>query len=297
MSQHNTIYKAQSQVFHFSPWLLCCNERKNKMTIIGVQHPAYIKKRHALGAGRWNGAYYYAKEIEKNIIPNVKTKRNWILVNVPGVACDHAIVFIHNNLHPENYNHLKAYKDLILVCGIPETVEKVKHIGKAIYLPLSIDVDYVKQFAKNEKKGIAYVGRRSKSGFIPAGTQIISGLPREELLKKMAGLETVYAEGRCAIEARCLGCEVKPSERFPDASIWKVVDNKEAAKMLQEELDKIDKEEPIEEIHEEVTENQEETLEVSMDNTKAELIEYAKAHGIEVKASMNKAQILELIKA
>ena len=51
----------------------------------------------------------------------------------------------------------------------------------------------------------------------------------------------MYAVGRSAIEAKCLGCRIKPyDKRFPDPRIWKVVDNKDAAKILQRELDKID---------------------------------------------------------
>lgn len=215
--------------------------------IINHENKAYIAKRELLQAGRWNGAYYYSKEITENIIPNVKTDRNWILVNVEGQGCDHAIVFIHNNLHPEKYDWLKQYKDLILVCGVPETVEKVQHLGKAIYLPLSIDTEYVGQFRTDKKKkGAAYVGRKAKAKdyTLPDGIEIVSGLPREELLKRLAGFETVYAVGRIALEAQCLNPDViiAPCDpRFPDPSIWKVLDNKDAAKLLQKELDRIDR--------------------------------------------------------
>ena len=95
------------------------------------------------GPGRWNGAFYYSQEIVNNIIPNVKTDRNWITINVPGVACDHSVVFIHNNKTPEAYGWLSKYKDLVLVCGVPETCEKVSGLGKAVYLPLSIDTTFV----------------------------------------------------------------------------------------------------------------------------------------------------------
>lgn len=219
--------------------------------IINHEHPAYVRKREQLGAGQWNGAYYYSKEICDNIIPNVKTDRNWMTVNVKGEGEDHAIVFIHNNNSPENYEWLKKFKDLVIVCGVPSTVEKVKHLGKAIYLPLSIDTEYVEQFKTDKKtKKVAYFGRKAKAQGIPQGTDIISGLPREELLKRMAKYEKVYAVGRCALEALCLGVEeILPyDERYPDVKLWKVIDNKEAAKMLQKELDKIDKpKEPKEE--------------------------------------------------
>lgn len=214
--------------------------------IISVYHPEYKRKRKRLSqSGKHNGAYYYAKEIEQNIIPNVVTDRNWVLVNVPPYGCDHAIVFIHNNLHPQNYEWLKKYDDLILVCGVPETVDKVKHLGKAIYLPLSIDVEHVKQFKlpKSERKGTAYAGRTTKKEEceLPEGIDCLEGMKRTDLLQAMAKREEIYAVGRTAIEAKCLGCRLKAfDERYPKVSKWKVLDNKEAAKILQKKLIEID---------------------------------------------------------
>ena len=215
-----------------------------KKMIIDHRNSMYRYKRAAAGNNKHNGAYYYSCEIVKNIIPNVKTDRNWITVNVQGVGCDHAIVFIHNNLHPENYEWLRRYKDLILVCGIPETVDKVKHLGKAIYLPLSVDVEYVKQFAvKDKTKDTAFVGRKSKARDknLPEGIDYLTNLPRNDLLSQMAQYKTVYAVGRCAIEAKILKCKLKAYDpRFPKVSRWKILDNKDAAKMLQEMIDGID---------------------------------------------------------
>ena len=214
--------------------------------IIDHTHPEYLKKWRAAGKNQYNGAYYYSQEIVDNIIPNIETSRNWITVNVKGVGCDHAIVFIHNNLHPENYEWLRfyGYRDLVLVCGIPETVEKVAHLGKAIYLPISVDVDYVEQFRVEEKtKEAAFVGRpaKRKYGKLPDGIDYLEGLPREDLLRAMAEYKTVYAVGRCAIEAKILGCKLKAYDpRFPKVSRWKILNNKDAVSMLQEELDRID---------------------------------------------------------
>lgn len=212
--------------------------------IISHKHPLYRLKWSGAGQNKYNGAYYYSQEILANIVPYVRTSRNWITVNLPGVGCDHSIVFIHNNKHPERYEWLRRYKDIILVCGVPETVEKVKHIGKAIYLPLSIDVEYVKQFKVKEKtKEAAFVGRpaKRKGMELPSGIDYLEGLKREELLQRMAEYKTVYAVGRCAIEAKALGCKLKAYDpRYPKVSIWKVLDNRKAAEMLQKELDKID---------------------------------------------------------
>lgn len=191
----------------------------------------------------YNGAYYYSKEICRRIIPRVKTDRNWITIRVPDVGTDHSIVFIHNNLSPERYDYLKRWDDLVLVCGIPETVPKVEHLGKAIYLPLSIDVAEVEKYKRDDKHGAAFAGRASKKfgKIFPKGTKFISGLARPEFLQKLAGFEKVYAVGRVALEAKALGCEILPYDlRFPDPERWEVLDNVEAAKILQMKLDLID---------------------------------------------------------
>lgn len=213
--------------------------------IIDHDHPIYRRRWDQAGNNRFNGAFFYSKEIVKNIIPRIETDRNWITINVPGYACDHAIVFIHNNLHPEHYDWLGTYKDLILVCGIPKTVEKVTHLGKAIYLPLSIDVENVQQYARLKTKKAAFVGRKAKRKGIelPEGIDYLEGMPRTKLLPAMAQYEKVYAVGRTAIEAKALGCEILPYDpRYPDPSIWQVFDNREAALILQEEINQIDHE-------------------------------------------------------
>ena len=216
--------------------------------IIDHTHPAYIEKWKACGQNRFNGAFYYSQEIVKNIIPNVETDRNWITVNIPPNGCNHAIVFVHNNLHPENYEWLKQYDDLILVCGVEETCDKVSHLGKVIYLPLSVDKEYVKQFKlpKEERCGEVFAGRLAKRKKelgveLPEGIECLEGMEREELLKKMARYETVYAVGRTAIEAKILGCKLKAYDpRFPKVGIWKPLDNLDAAEMLQQMLNEID---------------------------------------------------------
>lgn len=218
--------------------------------IIDHDHPAYRKRWNQAGDNRFNGAFFYSKEIVKNMIPRIKTDRNWITVNIPGCGCDHAIVFIHNNLHPDHYDWLGKYKDLILVCGVPETVKKVAHLGKAVYLPLSIDVENVRQYRREKTKKAAFVGRKAKRKGIalPEGIDYLEGLPRTKLLPAMAEYEEVYAIGRTALEAKALGCKILPYDlRFPDPSIWQVFDNWEAALLLQEVINQIDGTEGAEE--------------------------------------------------
>ena len=211
--------------------------------IIDHRHDLYHQKWARIGINRFNGAYYYSQEIVKNIIPSVETDRNWMTINIPGLGMNHSIVFVHNNLHPEHYDWLRQYRDLVIVCGVPETVEKMSHLGKAIYLPLSIDVEEVKQYCCEKTKNAAFAGRPAKRRDIelPEDVDILEGMPREVLLAEMAKYKTIYAVGRTALEAKALGCRLKAYDpRYPKTSLWKVMDNKQAAKKLQKMLDEID---------------------------------------------------------
>lgn len=195
-------------------------------------------------SSRYNGAFYYSKEIVANIIPRVKTNRSWVTINTywPEDVDDRSIVFIHNNLHPEYYDWIKGKRGLILVCGVPETCAKVEHLGTPIYLPLSVDVEYVSQFERPKTKDVAFAGRRSKkTGNLLNSIDYLMNTPRQKLLPRMAEYKRIYAVGRCAIEAKILGCEILPYDsRFPDPSVWQILDNKDAAIILQKELNKID---------------------------------------------------------
>jgi hypothetical protein len=211
--------------------------------IIDHNHLFYRRRWALAGDARYNGAYYYSKEIVKNIIPKIDTDRSWVTINVPGACTDHAIVFIHNNLESKRYEWLKNFKDLILICGVPETCEKVKSYGTPVYLPLSIDIEYVKTYKAKKTKEAAFVGRsEKKTDQLPEGIDCIEDLPRSELLKAMAQYEKIYAVGRIALEAKALGCEVLPYDpRFPDPGIWVLRDNSEVVLILQQLLDEIDK--------------------------------------------------------
>lgn len=212
--------------------------------IMDHTNPRYAARREALGLDKHNGAYYYSKEIVERIIPRVRTDRNWVTVNEPGMCLDHSVVFIHNNLYPHAYNWLACYSDLVLVCGIEETVGKMAGLGKAVHLPLSVDVEYVREFRKPKDRGRAFAGRPEKAVGYGFGEDVdmLSGMPRYVLLSEMARYREVYAVGRTALEAKVLGCEILPyDERFPDPSLWVARDSLWAARRLQELLDGIDK--------------------------------------------------------
>ena len=214
--------------------------------ILSHESPIYQKQRAKLGPSFHNGAYYYSKDIVENIIPLVKTDRNWITIMIDKQCMDHSIYFLHNNLYTYKYNFIKNYDDVIVVAGTPETAYRCRNLGRGcIYLPLSVDVEHVKSLAvKRKTKDVCYAGRAFKiySENVPAGVDKLCNMEHDKLLHEMSKYKRVYAVGRTAIEAKVLGCEVLPYDpRFPDPSVWQILDNKDAAKILQEELDKYDK--------------------------------------------------------
>lgn len=76
---------------------------------------------------------------------------------------------------------------------------------------------------------------------MPPGIDYVSGLERNLLLQKLAYYKEAYAVGRTAIEAKILGLNILPFDpRYLNPNLWQPFDNKDAAKMLQKELDKID---------------------------------------------------------
>lgn len=190
-----------------------------------------------------NGAVLYSEEIVKYFIPAIKTTRNWVTIRKVPYAYDHAIVFIHNNLNPYFYDYLKNYHDLVLVCGIPSTCEKVAHLGTPVYVPLSVKVSDVEKYRTKKTKYTCYAGRKGKfaSCNVRLSEDHVQDLEHDAFLTELAKYRNVYAVGRTAIEAKILGCRILPYDpRFPDPSVWKIVDTSEAIKILQERLDAID---------------------------------------------------------
>ena len=205
--------------------------------IIDHNHPEY---KRLSGNVHYNGAYYYSIEIVKNIIPEIDTDRNWMTLNIPYVGLDHSIVFIHNNLEFGQYEWLERLSDLVLVCSQPKTCQAMEKYGQVIYLPLSVDLEEVKSYSHITKdKGTAYVGRREKIKNItlPKDIDYICEESRSEMLNKMSHYLNIYAVGRCAIEGKILDCQILPFDpRYPNPKIWKILDNKDAAKILNNKL-------------------------------------------------------------
>lgn len=229
--------------------------------VIDHTHPEYIERWRKLGKGKYNGCYYYSKEIVDNIIPRVKTWRGWNTVgrDMDGMS-DHMIVFLHDNSTPWHYDWLKNYADLVLVCSSSYTYESVKYWGHPILLPMSIDTEYVKQFRTEKTKDTCFVGNawvksnirlvatpqdgydvfRPGSFPIPGKVDFFSSMPREKLLKAVAPYRRAYAIDRCAQECQVLGCELLPLEVRYGCDSTNVLDNRDAAEMLQQILNAID---------------------------------------------------------
>lgn len=201
---------------------------------------------------KYNGAYYYSVEIVKNMIPLIETKRPFVTINT-GKAYNHAIVFIHSNVNLETtYEYLHNYKDLVLVCGLPETQQKMFYLfpeHRVIYLPLSVDVKEVKKYYipfEDKPYEKCYAGRSGKFNLnsdplAMFKVKMITNLPREKLLPEMAKYKYVYAVGRVAIEAQLVGSKVlNYDKRFAPNVTWKIEDNKDMAKLLNRMLRTID---------------------------------------------------------
>lgn len=192
-----------------------------------------------------NGAHIYSQLICKYFVPNIITNRNWVTINC-GKAVNNSIVFIHSNLNTEKkYAYLKDYKNLILICSQKSTCKAVENLGKTLYLPLSIDLDYIKSFRSNIKdRQCCYAGRKGKCGMglLPKHIDYLYDITHEELLTRMAHYLYVYAVGLTALEAKALGCNVLPyDQRFPDPSVWIVRDIKQMIPEFQNALDKIER--------------------------------------------------------
>ena len=189
-----------------------------------------------------NGALIYSQLIVKYIIPKVKTNRNWFTINT-NTCIDNSIVFIHSNVNLQKYEFLKKYKNLILVCSQRSTMYQMRKYGHAIYLPLAVDVDYIKSFMSPKTKDVCYAGRANKifKNYVPKGVDMVENRTHPNMLETIAKYKKVYAVGITAIEAKILGAEILPYDpRFPDPSVWVVRDIRNSYIELQAKIDRID---------------------------------------------------------
>jgi hypothetical protein len=217
------------------------------MIVYGTQTPAFKDWRRTQRQGVFNGAYFYSKEIEDNILPRIDADLFVVTVGAsiyqPDDIPDGAVVVCHENRTPAiNYNHLFR-KGILWVCSKQSTADTMRSYGeKAAYVPLSIDTEYVRTFAAEKTKEVAFVG--NKWGFkadylanLPSDIDQLSDLPREDLLREMAKYKRVIAEGRCLMEAQVLGAEGEvPKYKNLEAVFVKPLDNRDAIPYWQEAL-------------------------------------------------------------
>lgn len=215
--------------------LFCHNET---MIIYGTFSPKFTEWRSGRKSGKENGAYYYSKEIEDNILPEIKAD---VLVVTAGAALytaidlpDGCIVVCHDNRSTkQSYGRLFG-KGIVWVCSKHSTVETLEGYGeRAVYIPLSIDTQYVKQFKRKKTKDTAYVGnawdfKRAYLNSLPANIEQLSDMPRVKLLKEMAKYKNVIAEGRTLQEAQILGCNTEVPKYDGHESVYvEALDNRE----------------------------------------------------------------------
>lgn len=214
------------------------------MIVINHDHPESVRLRRMLGKDRFNGAYYYSREICDYFIPNISTDRNWMTIRAGEAKADRSIIFVHDILNFERkYAYTFDLDDPLYVVSMPWNIAECEPHGKVVFLPLSVDSEYVQRFRHEKDRDTAFVGRREwRRGIdFPDGIDYIENVPREKLLSEMAHYRRVYALSRTAIEARMLGCEILPYHpRFQDPDQWQIYDSRDAAKDLQRLLDEAD---------------------------------------------------------
>ena len=217
-------------------------ERRRPPMIFSHESPEYAESLKTRNHN--HGAYWYSVEIVEHFIPTVKTDRNWVTIGYEGKCFDHSIVFAHSNLYPKVYKYLERFDDLVLVCSWPQQMEAVKQWGRPVFLPMSVDVEKVRAYAREKDRDLCYAGRMEKCTTAlkhTPGLDFITEIERGPFLTELARYLRAYAIDRVAIEAKVLGCEVLPYDRrFPDPDFWRVIDSREAAQMLQGILDGID---------------------------------------------------------
>ncbi len=210
------------------------------MKIIGTDSTRFIRYKR-IRRGKVNtGSYFYALEIENNILPELKNIDLTIITTGAslfrtGEIRRNTVVVCH-----DNRNTLKSYskflgKNCLWICSKESTAATLRAVDEnAVYIPLSIDVEYVKQFRTAKTKDIAFVGnawgfKRNYLASLPSNIDQLSGMGREQLLNAMAQYKRVIAEGRCLMEAQVLGAqtEVPQYEDGIESVYVEALDNRE----------------------------------------------------------------------
>mgnify|MGYP003509219024 CR=1 FL=1 len=211
------------------------------MLVIGTNTQRFKDWYATQGAGKNNGAYWYAKEIEELILPTFNALPICVVTAGAKLYTSRDIPAGSVIICHDNRSTFKSYWKLygrgnLWVCSKHSSVDTLKAKGEnAVYVPLSIDTGYIKQFKlKKRTKDTAFVGnawgfKKSYLKSLPPDSTQLSDMPREALIKEMAKYKHVIAEGRCLMEAQTLGakCEV-PQYNDIEAVYIKPLDSKQS---------------------------------------------------------------------
>lgn len=220
------------------------------MMILGTQSQKYIDWRSKQdSSGRNNGAYWYAKEIEDIILPEMSDLNVVISTVMAGMIPrweypPRPIIVCH-----DNHSTLKSYSKLLklgalFICSKQSVVDRLVAAGeKAVYIPLSIDTDYVAKYKRKKTKDIAYVGnpwgfKKEYLSNLPSNIVQLNNMSRADLLSEMSKYKRIIAEGRCYMEAKVLGAKVElPEDDSRRITPVDVIDSRAAIPLWREVLE------------------------------------------------------------
>lgn len=220
---------------------------QNTPIVLGINTQRFIKWHSKQGITRNNGSYWYAREIEEIILPKIDKK----LLIVTAAATiyhrheipDNAIVVCHDNRTTVKSYGFLFKKNILWICSKQSTVNTIiKEGDRAVYVPLSIDTEYVKKFKRKKTKDIAFVGnawgfKKNYLSSLPKNIAQISNLERDDLLREIAQYKKVIAEGRCLMEAQALGCKCEvPKYENLESVYVDLLDSRDAIPLWQEAL-------------------------------------------------------------
>lgn len=218
------------------------------MTVLGTQNKNYIRWRNRQSEGLNNGAYWYAKEIEEIILPELQDLDLFVVTTGATLMKDFtvpcgAVILCHDNRKTRRSYERLFRKGVLWVCSKYSTVQTLLELGeKAVYIPLSIDTHYVAQFKQDKTEDIAFVGnawgfKHSYLASLPKDIVQLSGMEREDLLREMAKFKRIIAEGRCLMEAQVLGADTEvPKYDNLESVFVEALDSRDAISYWREAL-------------------------------------------------------------
>lgn len=218
------------------------------MIVVGTEADSYKSWQSRQVKGVNNGAYWYSKEIESIILPELDYNLCIITAGAtilkPYEVPEGAVIVCHDNRTPRKSYGMLFGKKVLWVCSKHSTVDLMRSYGeKAVYVPLSIDTEYVKKFKRRRTRDIAYVGnpwafKKSYLGSLPKHVVQLYGMGRDQLLSEIARYKRVIAEGRCLMEAQVLGAkgEVPKYDDGIEAVFVKPFDSRDAIPYWKEAL-------------------------------------------------------------